>query len=303
MINQQKAVVFPGQGSQKLGMMSFYLENYLPTKDYFARANQILDYDLLALIQDGPEEQLNQTRYTQPAMLVADLVAWYYWLEQNDKQPGWLAGHSLGEYAALVAGNAISFEAAVDLVAKRAQFMQSAVAVGEGAMAALLGLSVDQVELLCQQASSSEVIVTAANLNAPGQIVVAGSALAVEGVIELAKQAGAKRAIKLPVSVPSHCPLMEPAAKQLAVALEEVDIEMPDIPVVHNSSVAIAQTPVEIKQALVAQLYNPVRWIETIELFAARGVLQVVECGPGKVLTSLNKRIVKGLEYTQVVAG
>lgn len=291
------AVVFPGQGSQKLGMMTEYLNHYPETQHYFNQAAKVLDYDLLELIQSGPEEKLNQTLYTQPAMLVADVVVWSCWRARNKESVDWLAGHSLGEYAALVAANSLEFEAAVELVAKRAEFMQAAVAEGEGAMAALLGLPVDKVGELCESASEVGNVVSAANLNAPGQVVVAGHQAAVERAIDLAKQAGAKRAIKLAVSVPSHCSLMQPAAEQLADELAHVDLVMPDTPVVHNSSVGVASSVDEIKQALVEQLYQPVRWIETIDFFAAQSITQVLECGPGKVLTSMNKRIVKGLDY------
>lgn len=282
------ALVFPGQGSQKIGMMDQLAADFPQVLTYFAQASELLGYDLWQIVTQDPEEQLNQTIYTQPAMLVADYAFWQI-LQQttHDLNPAYLAGHSLGEYAALVAADVITFSEAVALVAKRAQFMQECVRPGDGAMAAILGLDVPAVESICQQASSEVML---ANLNCPGQLVIAGSNLGVEAAIKLAKEAGAK-AIKLPMSVPSHCYLMRPAAEKLSQELDKVTFKSPRLPVINNVDVAILTEPLAIKSALTRQLFSPVRWIETIEYMLQNGVTQIIECGPGKVLTNMNKRI------------
>lgn len=288
------AFVFPGQGSQSVGMLAELAENHSVVTDTFTEASDALGYDLWQLVSQGPAEDLNQTDRTQPAMLTAGIAVWRVWQSVSSIKPDYFAGHSLGEYSALVAADAIDFSDAVKLVEKRGQFMQQAVPAGEGAMAAILGLDDDIVRDLCSQAAA-EGVVEAVNYNSPGQVVIAGSTPAVQQAIELAKAKGAKRALQLPVSVPSHCELMKPAAEQLAAELDNIKVRMPGTPVIHNASVAVAGDTAELKQLLAQQLYNPVRWVETVQRFAAQGVENVVEAGPGKVLAGLNKRIDKTL--------
>jgi [acyl-carrier-protein] S-malonyltransferase len=256
----------------------------------FQEASDALGFDLWQLVQAGPVEELNLTQNTQPAMLAAGVAVWRVWTEQGGPAPAVTAGHSLGEYSALVAAGALGFADAVTLVADRARFMQEAVPEGTGAMAAILGLEDDQVRALCAEAAQGEVV-EAVNFNSPGQVVVAGNKSAVERMIELAKGAGAKRALPLPVSVPSHCALMKPAAERLAERLAAVTIAAPTIPVIHNVTVETCADPDQIRGLLAQQLYNPVRWVETIQAIAGRSLTTVVEGGPGKVLTGLNKRI------------
>jgi [acyl-carrier-protein] S-malonyltransferase len=288
------ALVFPGQGSQSLGMMEAYGD--LPmVRETFAEASEILGQDLWALVKDGPVETLNQTVHTQPVMLTAGIAVFRAWRSLAGPLPALMAGHSLGEYTALVAAGAISFADALPVVRLRAQAMQEACAEGEGAMAAILGLDDDAVRALCGEAAQNEVL-EAVNFNSPGQVVIAGHAAAVERGMELARASGAKRAVKLPVSVPSHCRLMHAAAKRLAEALEGMTIRTPDVPVVHNADAASHTDPVRIRDVLARQLYSPVRWVETVLAMAARGVRLVAECGPGKVLAGLNKRISPELE-------
>jgi len=291
-IKKNVAFVFPGQGSQTVGMFAELAEKYSLVTDLFASASKILNDDLWKIVSNGPAEVLNQTIYTQPAMLVADVAMWYCWQKQDRFIPAFVAGHSLGEYAALVAAEAISFDDAVKLVVKRANFMQEAVAEDQGAMAVMLGLSQEQVITLCQE-TTKEIsgVVEAVNFNAPGQIVIAGETQAVDKAMELAQKIGSRRTKKLPVSVPSHCQLMKTAANQLAKYLESVSIVSPKIPVVNNVDVAVVDHPDDIRDALVRQLYNPVRWIEIINKLFNEGINEVVECGPGKVLTGLCKRI------------
>jgi [acyl-carrier-protein] S-malonyltransferase len=267
--------------------------------DTFKQASDALGYDLWELVSSGPEEQLNQTDRTQPAMLTAGIAVWRVWQSQSEIKPDFFAGHSLGEYTALVAADAIDFADAVKLVEKRGQFMQQAVPAGEGAMAAILGLDDDVVRELCAQAAATGVV-EAVNFNSPGQVVIAGATAAVQQAITLATDKGAKRALQLPVSVPSHCALMKPAAEQLAAALDSIDVRMPSTPVIHNASVTAAQNPAELKSLLAQQLYSPVRWVETVQWFAAQGTDIVVESGPGKVLAGLNKRIDKSLNALPV---
>lgn len=290
------AFVFPGQGSQSVGMLAELAVAYPEVRQTFGRASEVLGYDLWDLTQSGPETELNQTHKTQPAMLAAGVAVWRVWRVRQGVMPAMMAGHSLGEYTALVCAGALDFKDAVRLVAERGRYMQEAVPAGEGAMAAILGLEDAQVIQVCADAAvapgaSLVEVVAAVNFNSPGQVVVAGAAAAVARAVELAKQAGAKRALMLPVSVPSHCLLMKPAADRLAALLQTVALKTPEIPVINNADVAICVEADKIRDALVRQLYNPVRWVETIRAMANAGVKNLVECGPGKVLAGLNKRI------------
>ena len=284
------AFIFPGQGSQSIGMMNALAESSTLIQDTFNEASSVLGYDLWKLVTDGPVEKLNTTEYTQPAMLTAGVATWRAWLEAGGKAPALMAGHSLGEYSALVCAGALSFTDAVALVSDRAHFMQQAVPEGEGAMAAILGLNDDEVTTLCQQNAAGEVL-QAVNYNAPGQVVVAGSAAAVGRLVENAKAAGAKRALLLPVSVPSHCALMQPASDRMAERLKEVSISQGQIPVIHNVNVQTASVEDDVRQLLARQISEPVRWVETISSMNQKGVKQLMECGPGKVLCGLSKRI------------
>jgi [acyl-carrier-protein] S-malonyltransferase len=276
-------------------MMHALAAEFPVVKETFAEASQSLGKDLWQLVEQGPEEQLNQTEITQPVMLAAGVATWRAWLAANGPRPQTMAGHSLGEYSALVCSEALDFAEAMKLVADRARFMQQAVPAGQGAMAAILGMEDDAVRKLCEQAAQGEVL-DAVNFNSPGQVVIAGTATAVARAVEQAKAAGAKRAILLPVSVPSHCRLMHPAAQQMAGRLQQAEIRRPRIPVIHNTHVQAESDPQAIRNALVRQIESPVRWVETIQKMAADGVTRIVECGPGKVLTGLNKRIVKTIE-------
>lgn len=284
------AVIFPGQGSQSLGMLAALAETHSSIKQTFEEASEALGYDLWALIQDGPEDELNKTHITQPAMLAGGVAVWRAWQAQSDIAPAIMAGHSLGEYSALVAAGSLSLSDAVKLVADRGRFMQEAVPVGIGAMAAILGLEDDQVLAVCDSAAQAEVV-SAVNFNSPGQVVIAGHAAAVERAVVLAKEAGAKRALMLPVSVPSHCSLMMPAAEQLAARLADIRFTEPAIPVLNNVDVKAESDPVAIRDALKRQLFCPVRWVDTINAIASQDIVNIVECGPGKVLAGLNKRI------------
>jgi len=293
MINQKLAVVFPGQGSQSVGMLhKVALEAPVILKT-FEEASEVLGYDLWRLTQEGPSEKLSQTTYTQPALLAAGVALWRLHLENVPLKPRYLAGHSLGEYTALVCANALGFQEAVQLVALRGQLMQDAVPEGQGAMAAILGLDDPAVAALCESVSleNPTETVSPANYNTPGQVVIAGHTKAVLRVLEHAKAAGARRSLLLPVSVPSHCALMKPAALHLAQALEKIAFRTPFIPILHNSDVAEHQTPQSIRQALVEQLSQPVQWVRTIRFILAAGVQTVYECGPGSVLCGLNRRI------------
>ena len=289
-----RAYVFPGQGSQTVGMLAEVAGEYPVVEQTFAAASEVLGYDLWALVQQGPAEQLNETQRTQPALLAAS-VALYRVLEQAGvAAPEWMAGHSLGEYSALVCAGALDFKAAVKLVAQRGEFMQTAVPAGVGAMSAIIGLDDELVEKACAQAAENEVV-AAVNYNSPGQVVIAGNKAAVERAGEACLAAGAKRALPLPVSVPSHCQLMQPAAEQLAVELGKLTFGTPQVPVVNNVDVQAPREADQIRDALVRQLYSPVRWTETIRYLVAQGVTEIYEIGPGKVLTGLNKRIDKSI--------
>jgi len=262
--------------------------------DTFAEASSALGYDLWALTQTGPEEQLNQTDKTQPAILAASIAIWRLWQAEGGAQPAFVAGHSLGEYSALVAAGSLPFADAIKLVELRGQLMQQAVPAGQGGMAAILGLEDADVLAACAEAAQGEVV-SAVNFNAPGQVVIAGSAAAVERAIEACKAKGAKRAMALPVSVPSHCDLMRPAAERFASSVESIEWQAPQIPLVQNVSAAVVADLEVLKRDLLAQLYSPVRWVESMVALGDRGVTSLVECGPGKVLSGLNKRCVKGV--------
>jgi [acyl-carrier-protein] S-malonyltransferase len=293
------ACVFPGQGSQSLGMLSALSDAHPQVRDAFQEASDTLGFDLWSLVQDGPEDDLNRTENTQPAMLAAGVAVWRVWQAVGGAAPVMMAGHSLGEYTALVCAGALAFDDAVGLVAERGRLMQGAVAPGEGAMAAILGLDDEQVIDVCARAAEGGVV-EAVNFNSPGQVVIAGETAAVERAVALASEAGAKRSVKLPVSVPSHCRLMEGAASKLAERLAGITIKTPSIPVIHNVDAAGHSEPDAIRAALAAQLHRPVRWVETVRLMAAEGVTTLVELGPGKVLTGLNKRIEKSLNLACV---
>lgn len=293
------AVVFPGQGSQAVGMLAELGEKFSIVKDTFAQASEVLGYDLWALVQNGPAEDLNQTFRTQPALLASSVAIWRVWQEQGLTQPENLAGHSLGEYSALVCAGVIDFQQAIKLVELRGQLMQEAVPAGVGAMYAIIGLEDEAIAKACEEAAQDEVV-SPVNFNSPGQVVIAGNKAAVERAGALCKEAGAKRALPLPVSVPSHCALMKPAAEKLAVALKEIEFNTPTIPVINNVDVIAETDPEKIKQALVRQLYSPVRWTEGVQLMSENGVEKLYELGPGKVLTGLTKRIVKTLTAAAV---
>lgn len=289
------AAVFPGQGSQSIGMLAVLSDKYSLVRDTFQEASDCLGMDLWALVQNGPEEELGRTAITQPAMLAAGVAVWRVWEEEGGCRPEVMAGHSLGEYTALVCAGALEFADAVRIVAERGRLMQSAVPAGTGSMAAVLGLTDEQVIALCSRAAGNQ-IVEAVNFNAPGQVVVAGHAEAVDRLMALASEAGAKRVISLSVSVPSHCALMKPAAESFAEVLKNTTFNSPRIPIVHNVDATQHAAPAELPELLVRQLYNPVRWVETIEGFADEGIRVVFEFGPGKVLSGLNKRIDRSLK-------
>ncbi len=285
------ALIFPGQGSQSLGMLADLAVEYGDiVLEPFNTASNILGFVLWQLCQDGPEEKLNATENTQPALLTAGYAVWHVMRETLDVKTAMMAGHSLGEYTALVCSGALAFAEAVELVAFRGRVMQEAVAPGTGAMAAILGLPDGEVIAACEQAAAGETV-SAVNFNSPGQVVIAGSIAAVDRAIDKAMERGAKKAIKLPVSVPSHCALMLSAAERLDEKLQSIDFNKSEVPVLHNVDVKKHEDAAGIRAALVAQLYNPVRWVETIEQIKANDVDTVIECGPGKVLTGLNKRI------------
>ncbi|MCX7208322.1 MAG: ACP S-malonyltransferase [Proteobacteria bacterium] len=293
------AFVFPGQGSQSIGMMNGWADLAV-VKATFDEASAILGQDLWQMVADGPSELLNATVNTQPLMLTAGVAVWRAWQAQGGAQPTVLAGHSLGEYSALVAAEALSFGDALQLVRLRAEAMQEAVPVGTGAMAAILGLADAEIIAACEEAAQGDVV-AAVNFNSPGQVVIAGSKAAVERACEACKARGAKRAMLLPVSVPSHCALMCPASDKLKQKLDTIVINTPVIPVLHNADVAAYSDAAQIKDALVRQLYEPVRWVETIAKMANDGITIIAECGPGKVLAGLNKRIATEAQQVALV--
>ena len=293
------SLFFPGQGSQSVGMMSGFADSKI-IKDTFVEASDILDVDFWAMATE-PNELLNLTQNTQPLMLIAGVATHRAYMEAGGLQASTHAGHSLGEYTALVASSALSFADALPLVKFRAEAMQAAVPEGIGAMAAILGLDDEQVRAACLEAAQSEVC-DAVNYNSIGQVVIAGNKAAVKRAMEIAKAKGAKRALPLPVSVPSHCALMRPAAEKLAEYLKNVIINTPKIPVIHNADIVSYHNAEQIKDALVRQLYSPVRWVETVQAIAAQGVTSSAECGPGKVLAGLTKRIVAELPCTALIS-
>lgn len=293
------AVVFPGQGSQTLGMLADLATAHPVVEETFAEASSALGYDLWQLVQQGPAEELNKTWQTQPALLAASVAIWRVWQQQNGTQPILMAGHSLGEYSALVCAGVLDFKQAISLVELRGKLMQEAVPAGTGAMYAIIGLDNDAIAKACEESAQGQVV-SPVNFNSPGQVVIAGNKEAVERAGAACKAAGAKRALPLPVSVPSHCALMKPAADKLAVALENVTFSAPQYSVVNNVDVKVETSPEAIRSALVRQLYSPVRWTESVEFMAAQGVEQLLEVGPGKVLTGLTKRIVDTLTAAAV---
>ncbi|MEX0446810.1 ACP S-malonyltransferase [Xenorhabdus sp. SGI246] len=293
------AMVFPGQGSQSLGMLADLATEFPLVEQTFAEASEVLGYDLWELVQQGPAEELNKTWKTQPALLAASVAIWRIWQEQSGQTPSMLAGHSLGEYSALVCAGVIEFQQAIKLVEFRGKLMQEAVPEGQGAMYAIIGLDNESIAKACEESAQGQ-IVSPVNFNSPGQVVIAGEKEAVERAGAACKAAGAKRALPLAVSVPSHCALMKSAADQLATALQSVVFNQPQFPVVNNVDVKVEESADAIRDALVRQLYNPVRWAESVEYFATQGIDKILEIGPGKVLTGLTKRIVDTISAVAV---
>ncbi|WP_158783064.1 ACP S-malonyltransferase [Pantoea sp. BAV 3049] len=293
------AMVFPGQGSQTVGMLAELAAEHPLVEQTFREASDALGYDLWALVQQGPAEELNKTWQTQPALLAASVAIFRVWQEKGGKAPSMLAGHSLGEYSALVCAGVLDFAEAVRLVELRGKLMQEAVPAGTGAMQAIIGLDDAAIAKACEESAQGQVV-SPVNFNSPGQVVIAGNKEAVERAGAACKAAGAKRALPLPVSVPSHCALMKPAADKLAVALEKLTFNAPAFPVVNNVDVKCETSPEAIRSALVRQLYSPVRWTECVEFMAGQGVTSLLEVGPGKVLTGLTKRIVDTLTAAAV---
>jgi [acyl-carrier-protein] S-malonyltransferase len=291
--------IFPGQGSQSVGMMADF-DAHPIIQSTFNEASEVLNIDFWKMATESNED-INQTIHTQPILLTASIATWRLWQSKSDKLPTYLAGHSLGEYSALVASNAIEFKDALKLVKYRAEVMQKAVPEGVGAMAAILGMTDQEVVDACKNAQENEVV-EAVNFNSPGQVVIAGNVLAVERAIEIAKSKGAKRAILLPVSVPSHCALMKKASEELRVFLDTISIHKPSINVIHNVDVMVHDDAKSIKDALSKQLCHPVRWVETIEKIASHNISDIAECGPGKVLTGLTKRISSELKGAALVS-
>ena len=293
------AMVFPGQGSQAVGMLKDLADNYPIVKSTFDEASEVLNYDLWALVQQGPAEELNKTWQTQPALLASSVAIFRVWQSLHGSQPEFMAGHSLGEYSALVCAGVIDFKDAIKLVELRGKLMQEAVPTGTGAMYAIIGLDNELISKACEQAAQGQVVAPV-NFNSPGQVVIAGNKEAVERAGALCKEAGAKRALPLAVSVPSHCALMKPAADKLATTLNNMTFNTPQFAVINNVDVKVESSADNIKAALIAQLYSPVRWTETVEEMAKQGVTLLVEMGPGKVLTGLTKRIVDSLSACAV---
>lgn len=291
--------LFSRPGSQTVGMLAELAAQFPIVEETFGEASSALGYDLWQLVQQGPAEELNKTWQTQPALLAASVAIFRVWQQQGGKAPALMAGHSLGEYSALVCAGVLDFKAAIRLVELRGKLMQEAVPEGTGAMYAIIGLDNDAIAKACEESAQGQVV-SPVNFNSPGQVVIAGNKEAVERAGAACKAAGAKRALPLPVSVPSHCALMKPAADKLAVALQDITFNAPQVPVVNNVDVRTENDPEAIRSALVRQLYSPVRWTESVEFIAAQGVTSLLEVGPGKVLTGLTKRIVDTLTAAAV---
>lgn len=294
MSNNSLAFVFPGQGSQKVGMLAELAEQYPVISETFAQASEVLGYDLWQLVQNGPQEELNLTERTQPMLLTASVALWRVWQQKEGATPVLMAGHSLGEWSALVCSGVVAFEDAVKLVQLRGKYMQQAVPAGEGAMAAIIGLDDEVINQACADSAGDEVV-AAVNFNSPGQVVIAGNAGAVERAIVACKEAGAKRALPLPVSAPFHTSLMKPAADQLAEQINATVFHKPQFPVVHNVHAQTEADAEKIKALMIEQIYTPVLWVDCTKALVEAGVTQVVECGPGKVLSGLCRRIDKSL--------
>lgn len=290
MTNQHLGFVFPGQGSQKIGMLAELAAEFPVVGQTFAEASSVLGYDLWSLVQTGTQDEINLTERTQPLLLTASVAVWRAWQEKNGTRPALMAGHSLGEWSALVCAGVVDFKDAVRLVQQRGKFMQEAVPAGQGAMAAIIGLDDALILDACKKAEQGEVV-AAVNFNSPGQVVIAGTATAVERASALCKEAGAKRALPLPVSAPFHTELMRPAADRLAEQIAATIFSVPEIPVVHNVTAEVEINPEKIKALMIEQIYSPVRWVECVNTMTAKGIAIALECGPGKVLSGLNKRI------------
>jgi [acyl-carrier-protein] S-malonyltransferase len=288
---KKTAIVFPGQGSQTLGMLADIAKEFPQVEKTYSLASQVLNYDLWKLVQEGPVEELDNTVHTQPALLAGSYAIWQIIRDHFTQAPGYFAGHSLGEYSALVCANALSLQDGIQLVAARGRYMQEAAPAGIGALAAIVGLENSLVQEICEQSIAGSEVLSPANFNSPGQVVIAGHKTAVEKAVLLAKEKGAKLAKLLPVSVPSHCLLMKPAAERLATLLTTISIKMPDISVLNNVTATIYQNTDEIRDKLVKQLYMPVLWVDIIQSLVQQDITTFIECGPGKVLAGLNKRI------------
>ena len=299
MTSQHLAFVFPGQGSQKIGMLAELASEFSIVEKTFAEASEVLGYDLWLLVQTGAQDEINLTERTQPLLLTASVAVWRAWQEKNGAQPALMAGHSLGEWSALVCAGVVEFKDAVKLVQQRGKFMQEAVPAGQGAMAAIIGLDDALILDACKKAEQGEVV-AAVNFNSPGQVVIAGTAAAVERASALCKEAGAKRALPLPVSAPFHTELMRPAAERLAEQITATIFSAPKIPVVHNVTADVESNPEKIKALMIEQIYSPVRWVECVNAMSEKGIASTLECGPGKVLSGLNKRINPELTTTSV---
>jgi len=298
-VDSKLAFVFPGQGSQKIGMLADAAAAFPEVEATFAEASEALSYDMWDLVQNGEQEAINLTEKTQPILLTSSVALWRVWQAKSGAQPALMAGHSLGEFSALVCAGSLAFSDAVKLVQARGQFMQTAVPVGVGAMAAIIGVADDVIVAKCAEAAQGQ-CVQAVNFNSPGQVVIAGHKEAVDRAIELLKEAGAKRALPLPVSAPFHTDLMKPAGEKLAEALADIQIAVPEVPVVHNVHAQTESKPEVIRQLLTEQIYSPVKWTQCVQTMVESGIASTVECGPGKVLSGLNKRIHKPLSCSAI---
>ena len=299
MTQSHLAFVFPGQGSQKIGMLADLSSQYSLVAETFSEASSALGYDLWDLVQNGSQDDINLTERTQPLLLAASVAIWRVWQHKGGAQPVLMAGHSLGEWSALVCAGGVAFGDAIKLVQQRGKFMQEAVPAGQGAMAAIIGLDDASIIDACKQAEQGEVV-AAVNFNSPGQVVIAGAAGAVERASALCKEAGAKRALPLPVSAPFHTSLMRPAAEKLAAQIYNTSFSTPDIPVVHNVTAEPESNPEKIKALMIEQIFSAVRWVDCVNTLSARGIATTIECGPGKVLSGLNKRINKDLNTLSI---